>query len=589
MTNLPKEGKSVQFIRQLNTMLCARMATWVVSQEEERFLRLFRRIAVLHRGEDNALDTSFKVLSWSVTEGLLDLMPSMIAENGIYKNPLKILQTPKASASKAADMQKQFGITGEPAKPLPVVSFQETYEYGMSNSNKKVYILKDIHNLLDPSKADYPQTVRRIKDLIYHVRINDGFLIFLSPTARTCADFEKDVQILHMPRPDEVDINELLDNALSDMSEGNSLKLDINYTNSKGKLVRSSHPDSDMLREKIVQNLRGLTETEISQILAYTCVKNKGLEESAVTEIKDSKKQIIEKSGALKYIEVPNNIGVGGHEEFKKYIEGRGLYLNKKIRDQYNLKAPKGVLLVGVSGAGKSLLARYVGFQWNIPVIRLNFDSVFGKYLGESEDNLNNALSIAEANAPCILWIDELEKALGGTGSSGDSGTGLRILGKVLTWMQEREEMVFMFATANNVSKLPPELQRAGRFDAKFWLDLPNITECKDIFEIKTKENNFKLEFLDLMKLANQAYEKQMTGAEIEHAVIQSVYAAAVESSKTNKIVPITAELVSNAVNDIHSHASSHKEELRRDRMKALEDYTFSSKETHEMVYKLFN
>ena len=150
--------------------------------------------------------------------------------------------------------------------------------------------------------------------------------------------------------------------------------------------------------------------------------------------------------------------------------------------------------------------------------------------------------------------------------------------------MQERQEMVYMFATANNVSKLPPELLRAGRFDSKWWSDLPTISECKDIFEIKTKENGFNLEFLDLMQLANKAYEKKMTGAEIEHAVIQGVYAAAIEADKEDGYVPVKAEFINLAMEDIHSHASTHTETLKRDRRKALEDYTFTSKEVREQV-----
>jgi SpoVK/Ycf46/Vps4 family AAA+-type ATPase len=585
MKPIQKDGKSVQFIRELNISICARMAVWVVSQEEERFLRLFRKIALFHNKENNTSNNNFKILSWSITEGLLDLMPIMIEQNGIYKNPTKIIKTSETN-DKAKAMVKEFNIQTPVGNQVKnILTFSELYDFAMSNSRNKVYILKDIHNLLDVNKAEYAHNVRRIKDLIYHIRINDGFLIFLSPVTRICQDFEKDVQIMQMPRPDELDINQLLDNAISDMSTGNDLKFDINYTNN-GKLVKSKHPEAESLREKIVQNLKGLTETEITQILAYTCVKNMGLQESAVTEIKDSKKQIIEKSGALQYIEVPSYVGVGGHEEFKKYIEGRGLYLNKKIKDDYNLKAPKGVLLVGIPGSGKSLLARYIGYQWNIPVIRLNFDSVFGKYVGESEDNLNNALNIAEANAPCILWIDELEKALGGNSVSGDSGTSLRVLGKVLTWMQEREQMVFMFATANDVSKLPPELQRAGRFDAKYWADLPTINECKDIFEIKIKENNFELPANEILQLANRANNKEMTGAEIEHVVIQSVYAAAVKSSKTNKKEPVTFELITLEIDDMHSHAASHEAELNISRAKALQDYTFTSREVRDKVIK---
>ena len=935
-TKSQKEGKSIQFVRKLNHMMCARATIWVVTQEEERFLKLFRKIAVLNRGEGDTLDKNYGVFSWSVTEGVLNLLPSMISENGVYRNPIMMTETRVDKNS----LQAQFGSAAPKPEAMPVKTFPELYDFIKKDCQKRVFILKDVHNLLEKSGANYATTLRSIKDIIYHVRINDGYLIFLSPSARIPIDIENDVQIYDMPRPDDIDISELIDNALSDIADIKpDFKLDINYTNSQGKLIKSKHPDAENIRERIIMNLRGLTESEISQILAYNCVKNKGLEESAITEIKDAKRQVIEKSGSLKFISVPKTVNVGGHDAFKKYIEERGLYLNKKIRDAYNLAAPKGTLMVGVSGcqpagskvlmaggtwkniedivvgdkvsspqldntvihssivsianyenqdiyeikhnkggsylasgehilpvykrktetgkthktrkqfkaydnmtvnqfnavkksyqsiyniyttpaydlpeidhiihpylmgailgdgciysagpkdymnisftyanknknvfeklaahasfgnpffkkgtdnlqvymkkygkefnkfveyfpyatnshakfipeeykigslqqrlellsglidtdgsphsytsvssqliqdfydlvhsvggycskpkerytksckdsdkkfksyrvefsfaehrpelqiehknqtsrnmewknprnhgfatelvgngtvygfdldspskhyitddyivthnSGKSLLAKYVGYQWNVPLIRLNMDSVFGKYLGESEDNLRVALAIAEANAPCVLWIDELEKALGGTGTSGDSGTGLRILGKILTWMQEREEMIFMFATANAVAKLPPELQRAGRFDAKFWADLPSIHECKDIFEIKAKENGFELKDDEYASLGRRAFEKQMTGAEIEHAVIQGVYAAAVQASKTDKIELVTKDFVHSAVEEIHSHASSHQAELLKDRTKALEDYTFTSNESRNRI-----
>lgn len=567
------KGKSFDFIKKLNIMLCAKMSVWVTTTEEEKFLRLFRKIAKAHKVDDER----FGIFTWSITEGLLDATPNMVAENNVYRKPIPVAEIKQT----AKLLEEKFGTKVAAAEPIPVISFADTYEYIMKNCKKKMFIIKDIHNLLDKSRADYPAIVRRLKDLIYYTRTNDSDIIFLCPVTRIPIDLETDIQVLEMPRPDEIDIEELLNKAFSEMHhEEPTLHFDIDFLNQKGKLVKSLHPKSHSLKEKVVMNLRGLTESEIAQIVKFICVKNHGIDEAAINEIKDAKKQIIEKNGVLSIISVPHEIEVGGHDEFKKYIDSRGLYLNKDLRFKFKLPAPKGVLLVGVPGAGKSLNARYIGYKWNIPLIRFNMDAVFNKYLGESEDNLRTALSIAEANAPCILWLEEIEKALGGMNTSGDSGTGMRILGKILTWMQEREEMVFLFATANNVSKLPPELLRAGRFDDKFWADLPTLSECRTIFEIKTRESGFMLSEMEYTNLAMLAHKKGMTGAEIEHSVFQGLYSAAVDNPNGS----IELKHLQESIKNINSHAMTHKTTLDKERKLALQNYIFTSNESKKAV-----
>ena len=571
------KSKSYEFIKKLNIMLSAKMTTWVTTTEEDRFFRLFKRIAKVQKSNNE----EFKVYSWSITEGLLDITKNMLADNNVYKKPIKILNPKKPNKNQ----ESEFGGFNENNDNL-IYNFLDLYDFIENNSDNNIFIIKDIHNLLEKNKLDYPHMVRKLRDLVSHVKLNDVDIIFVAPITKIPADLETDIQVLDMPRPDEYDIEELLEKSLSDMHWSEpSLNFDIDFVNDEGILIKSKHPDAVRLKEKIIMNLRGLTESEISQIIKFICVKNLGIDEKAINEIKDTKRQIIEKNGVLSFVAVPQEIQVGGHEEFKKYIDSRSSYLDKKKKEKFNLSAPKGVLLVGLSGCGKSILAKYVGNKWNIPLIRLNIDVIFGKFLGESENNLRTALSIAEANAPCILFIDEIDKSLGGITSSGDSGTGMRILGKILTWMQEREEMIFLFATANNVSHLPKELLRAGRFDCKFWADLPSLQECKDIFKIKSFEKGFQLKDAEYNKLAKITFGKSMTGAEIEHTVSEGSFIAAEENLGGG----IEIKHIEKAISMINPHAITNKTKLDEERKIALENYIFTSDETKKVIKSQIN
>lgn len=567
---MKKESKSLEFIRKLNKQLCANINPYIVTNEEEKFLRLFGKIAETWSKDENNDYNRFQTLCWSLTEGLKDITPLLLKKG----ESLQVFQ----------EMTGGSSILGNSQKEQPIISFNDFYKYAMEHMHNKMYIIKDAHNLLEKNNSNYVHVVRIIKDLLIKSRLNSCNIILLAPQYNEIIDLQNDIVLAEMPLPDEKDISELIDKALTAV-ESNNLKIDVSYRNTKkNKIVVSKNENAEKIKEKIIFNLRGLTENEISRTISFAVVNNNGLNENCIQEIQSAKKQIIENGGILKFISSDSKINVGGHDVFKKYIEGRALYLNPKMRETYSLKAPKGVLMAGISGSGKSTLARYLAQEWNIPLIRLDMGAVFGKYLGESENNLRKALAIAEANAPCIIWIDELEKALGGSGNT-DGGTSLRILGNLLTWLQEKDSsMVYLFATANSLNKLPQELKRAGRFDATFWADIPTKNECKDIFKIKCLENNFQLGDIQYESLADYAFEKQMTGAEIEHCIIQAVYATAVEANNSDEKIKINLSYIRNAMAEITANAHANQHILKEDREKALKEYIFTSTEMKKYI-----
>jgi SpoVK/Ycf46/Vps4 family AAA+-type ATPase len=214
---------------------------------------------------------------------------------------------------------------------------------------------------------------------------------------------------------------------------------------------------------------------------------------------------------------------VGGHDLLKDWLIKRSSALTDRARG-FGIPTPKGLLLLGVQGCGKSLVAKAVSAAWNLPLLKLDVGRIFGSLVGQSEENMRKAIRVAEGVAPCILWADELEKGFGGMSSSGDSGTSQRVLATFLSWMQEKTKPVFMIATANDVTKLPPELLRKGRFDEIFFIDLPSEIERELIFSIHLKKRKRDPEHYDLKELAGKT--AGFSGAEIEQVVIAALFTA---------------------------------------------------------------
>lgn len=305
---------------------------------------------------------------------------------------------------------------------------------------------------------------------------------------------------------------------------------------------------------------------DIREVVSAEEVKNayQGLAESQDTIMKlfaehKEKEQIIRKSGILDYFPKNENLkDVGGMKVLKDWLFKRQKAYEKKARD-FGLQEPKGLLLLGVPGCGKSLTAKTIASFWNMPLLRLDIGKVFQGLVGSSEDNIRKAIATAEAVAPCVLWIDEIEKGLSGVQSSGatDGGVTSRIFSTILTWMQEKTSPVFVVATANNINLLPPELLRKGRFDEIFFVDLPNEEERRKIFEIHLIKKNQNTQTFPLEMLSKKT--DGFNGAEIEECIKEAMFAAYVDNPENPKL---EAKYLMDAINKTVPLSTTMKEQI---------------------------
>src|SRR6184192_1233564 len=274
-------------------------------------------------------------------------------------------------------------------------------------------------------------------------------------------------------------------------------------------------------------NLRGLTEEEAERAISQTLVARYALCGETATDVLQAKKELLRHSGMLEFIDASENMaGVGGLENLKQWLtQRRGAW--EDTARKFGLEPARGVIILGVQGCGKSMCARAIAGEWKLPLVKFDTAAVYDKYIGETEKRIQKVLQVAEGLAPCVLWIDELEKVFAGSGpdsASVDAGISSRILAAFLGWMQERKAPVFVAATCNNVTALPPELIRKGRFDELFFVDLPNQAERKQIFAIQLARRKRNPANFDLERLAVAA--EGYSGAEIDAAVQTAMYAA---------------------------------------------------------------
>lgn len=380
------------------------------------------------------------------------------------------------------------------------------------SDDRGIFVLKDFHPMFDD-----PKVVRRVRDLIVSIRRKMKTLILFSPIVKIPPEFERDVVIFDIPLPDSAELLVILKNFLAGMVKSPDIKVQI----------------SPPMLERVVNAVLGLTENQALNVFAKVIVADQKFSEEDLPSIINEKRQIIRKAGLLEFYEPGCGMeDVGGLANLKRWLFERSGAFSAEAR-AYGLPEPKGLLLLGVQGCGKSLTAKAIADLWKLPLLRLDVGSLFGQYIGMSEENMRRAIRIAESLAPTVLWLDEIEKGLSGMkGGGGDSGTTARVFSTFLTWLQEKTKPVFVIATANDISALPPELLRKGRFDEIFFVDLPSQAERKKIFEIhlaKRKRNPAMFE-LDKLATASNGY----SGAEIEQAIISAMYAGFAEKREIN-------------------------------------------------------
>lgn len=340
--------------------------------------------------------------------------------------------------------------------------------------------------------------------------------------------------------PEREELRVVLETVLRSLTEANRVKIQLDNAG----------------MEELVSALAGMTLNQARQTIAFAALKDGRFSSEAVKDILERKAQVIRESGLLEYFQVEDNrFQLGGFHTLKQWLERAQTGFSKEARE-LNLPAPRGILIVGIQGCGKSLSAKVIARQWKLPLLKLDAGRLFDEFIGESEKNLRQAIRLAESMAPVVLWIDEIEKAMSGGGGDADGGVSRRLFGTFLTWLQKKRQEVFVVATANDLSLLPPELLRKGRFDEVFFVDLPDPQERKIIFEIHLKLRRQQPKSFDLEQLveATDGY----SGAEIEQAVIAALYRGLHQKQ------PLNTELLLQEISETIPLSVSRREDILR-------------------------
>lgn len=393
--------------------------------------------------------------------------------------------------------QKLCGNKPAPQGVKDALSVLETIE---NSTGKNVYLLRDFHQCW----INQPRIVRKLRNLAQKLKLTESTIIVTTPLTQIPEELEDDVVWLDYNLPDYDKLKIILNKILSDNKK---------YKNNL----------EEMGQDKLLLAALGLSANQAFRAFSKSIEANCGkLDFPAIDMVNNEKKQIIRKSRALEFFTTAETMDdVGGLEALKEWLRKRKTALEKNIREAYKLDSPKGLLMVGIPGTGKSLTAKTIAALWKLPMLRLDIGALFGGLVGESEANTRRALRLAETISPCILWIDEIEKGLAIGG--GDGGTSLRVFGSILSWMQEKTKTVFVVATANKIAALPPELLRAGRFDDTFFIDIPTTQERKHIFKIHLEKRRLSENYnIDILANASEGY----VGSEIEQAIINANYNA---------------------------------------------------------------
>jgi SpoVK/Ycf46/Vps4 family AAA+-type ATPase len=437
---------------------------YILSWEERLIEDVLRRVAAQRQK---------RLFVWTVTEGI-----------------------------KAIDTPRPVLVDPEAQKPL------QALEHIGRSRDAAIFLLKDLHPFFgDGRSLEEITLVRRMRDMAFELKSSQKTVILLSPILKYPPELEKSVAILEYALPTLAELEEALERVLRSVQSRFGLSLAL-------------EPEE---RERVLKAAQGLTTMEAENVFARSMVLTRRLDRGIIVA---EKKRIIRRSRALEYYDSTEDMThVGGMAPLKAWLNKRGLAFSQKAR-QFGLPEPRGVLLLGVQGGGKSLIAKAVASLWKLPLLRLEMGKVFSEMVGSSEENVRVALQTAEAISPTILWIDEMEKGMAGLASSNrsDAGTAARVFGSFLVWLQEKTAPVFVIATSNDISQLPPELLRKGRFDEIFFIDLPGYKDRQEIFAIHLAKRHRNPHHFDLERLARET--EGFSGAEIEQVVISALYDA---------------------------------------------------------------
>ncbi|MDC0764137.1 AAA family ATPase [Brevibacillus sp. AG] len=468
-------------------------ALWIKDWEVDRVVNELKRV---QKGK-----TKTKKRIWSCTRGFVD-----------------------------PDTKKVFEKT---ADPYAALNFVESEYNGKEKIDEPcVYIFQNFHK--KQWFEDF-HIIQKIKELIPIAKGNERHLIFVSPIVKLPIELQKDITLLEFGLPNVEELDKVLDSVLISIG-------------SKPAILD---------RDKLLQSTLGLTLAEAENAFALAYVKHKEFNHAAIETVQKLKAQFVNNTGILEFIPPKFQLeDIGGLNYLKEWaLKRKNHFL--PIASNFGLRPPKGVLVTGVPGCGKSLTAKALAAAWQMPLLRFDIGRIFGSLVGESEEQMRMALKTAEAISPCILWFDEIEKMFAGVGggNNGDSGVTQRVFGFFLTWMQEKEHPVFLFATANNIEAMPPEFTRKGRFDEVFFVDLPNDDERKAIVEIHLTKRKKKPDYFDLPELVRES--QGYSGAEIEEAI-----ESALSNAFDQDMRELTTEDIVQAFNESIPLSTSRKEQI---------------------------
>jgi ATPase family protein associated with various cellular activities (AAA)/AAA+ lid domain-containing protein len=387
-------------------------------------------------------------------------------------------------------------------------------------TGEAMFLTKDLHRYFGE-----PPVVRKLMDLAPEFKHDRRVIVFSGAKIELPAELSALTALHALELPGADELKRIVKQAVQTCQRDGPVKVEL--------------PPADL--ERLVERLRGFTAFEAERAVTRAILKNRSLGVRDIETIVEIKKELLKKDGVLEYIAPEENLAeVGGLANLKAWLEKRKKAFGPEAK-QFGIEPPRGMLLLGVQGCGKSLVARAVAREWGLPLLKLEAARLYDKYVGETEKNLERALKTAEQMAPCVLMIDELEKALSyNPGGDADAGLSKRIFGRLLTWLNDRKAPVFVVATSNNISELPPELTRKGRFDEIFFVDLPNAADRAQIFTVHLKKRKRNPALFDLNALAETS--DGFTGAEIEQAVVSALYTAFSKGMEVTSAI-IAAEL----------------------------------------------
>ncbi|MBC8001397.1 MAG: AAA family ATPase [Opitutaceae bacterium] len=451
---------------EIETLIRARYPLlYIVSSEESRVQQMICEIARRRQK---------KVFEWSCSLGLLP-------------------------AGTSIQSQKNR----QPATREPVAALDQVIE----QVEPAIFVFNDLHPFFGGGQH---AVVRKLKEVSLHLKNSFKTVIVVSPVLCIPPELEKEITVLYLPMPTREELGELLDRIAQDVSSMERVRVDLEEPG----------------RGRLLQAALGLTLGEAENVFARIIVQKERLNGDDVGEIISEKQQIVRKSGLLDFCASDDTLSlVGGLGALKDWLRKREQAFTDEAR-KFGLPPPRGILLLGVQGCGKSLCAKAVARQWQLPLLRFDMGRMFGSFVGSSEENVRRAIAVAESVAPAILWVDEIDKAFAGSQGSGasDGGTTARVFGTFLTWLSEKKSPVFVVATANDISHLPPELLRKGRLDEIFFVDLPADDERREIFRIHLERRRRNPAEFDVAAMAAASVE--FSGAEIEEAINSALYDA---------------------------------------------------------------